>query len=235
MALFGEKYGDVVRVVEVSDGSFSRELCGGTHVRSTAEIGLVKILSQTSSASNVRRIEALAGPPAVRIMRREDELLREAARLLRKPIEEVPVAVAELQTQIKAAQKATSAPQLDIRALADDATSIGVAKMLTATLPPVDPRSLPDIADRLKGQLGESVVVLATAVDGRVSLVASVTPALVETGLKADDLVKLAAAIVGGGGGGRPTMAQAGGKDPSRIEDALEAVRNAVRLALSNP
>ena len=233
MALFGEKYGDIVRVVQIGDGSFSRELCGGTHVRSTAEIGLVKVLSESSSAANVRRIEALTGPEAVRLLRRHDALVREAAGLLRKSPADVPSAVADLQAKAKEAKRADAAPALDAADLAAQAADVDGAKVLTSALPPTDPKSLPDLADRLKGQLGDSAVVLGTANEGRVALIVAVSPALVERGVKAGQIVKTAAQVVGGGGGGRDTMAQAGGRDPSKLPEALDAAREAIAAALS--
>jgi alanyl-tRNA synthetase len=233
MALFGEKYGDIVRVVQIGDGSFSRELCGGTHVRSTAEIGLLKITTETSSAANVRRIEAVTGPEGVALMRRHDALLSEAAALLRKRPEEVPAAIADLQQQAKAARKkAAAGPEVDLDALAAGAQAIDGVKVLTAELPPVDAKSLPDLADKLKGRLGDAVIVLGTAPEGRVALVAAVAQPVVDRGVRAGDIVKEAAQVVGGGGGGRPTMAQAGGKQPEKLGDALAAARAAIEAAL---
>ena len=232
MALFGEKYGDVVRMVEVGDGSHSRELCGGTHVRSTAEIGVLKITTETSSAANVRRIEAVTGPEAVALLRRHDGVLREAAATLRKRPEEVAEAVVELRDRAKQAQKASAAPAADVDL--SSAVQVDGASVLVASVPGVDPKSLVAAADRAKGQLGEAAAVfLGSAGEGRVSLVAAVSPALVERGVKAGELVKVAAPIVGGGGGGRDTMAQAGGKDPSKLDEALAAARSAIEAALS--
>ena len=232
MALFGEKYGDVVRMVQIGDGSFSRELCGGTHVRSTAEIGVFKLTAETSSAANVRRIEALTGPGAVALLRSHDAILAEAAKLVRKRPEEVASAVADLQKQAKEARRTGAGPAVDLDALAGAAESVGGVKVLTAVVPAGDPKALPDLADRLKGQLGEAAIVLASAGDGRVNLVAAMTPALVERGVRAGDVVKVAAQVVGGGGGGKPTMAQAGGKDPSKVDEALATARGAIEAAL---
>jgi alanyl-tRNA synthetase len=233
MALFGEKYGDVVRMVQIGDGSFSRELCGGTHVRSTAEIGLLKITSEGSTAANVRRIEAVTGPEGVALLRRHDALLTEAAALVRKRPEEVPSAVADLQAQAKAARKAAAAgPAVDVDKLVADAVAVDGVPVLTAALPPTDPKALPDLADKIKGKLGDGVVVLSTVNDGRVALVVAVAQPIVDRGVRAGDVVKAAAQVVGGGGGGRPTMAQAGGKDPERVDDALDAARAAVASAL---
>jgi alanyl-tRNA synthetase len=233
MALFGEKYGDVVRMVQIGDGSFSRELCGGTHVRTTAEIGVFKLTAETSSAANVRRVEAITGPAGVAVLRRHDALLAETATLVRKRPEEVPSAVADLQGRVKAARKADAAPVVDASSLAARATTIGdVPVVLHVVEGPVDAKALPDLADRIKGQLGDGVIVLGAANEGRVSLVVSVAPSVVERGVKAGDVVKQAAQVVGGGGGGRPTMAQAGGRDATKLPEALETARAAITAAL---
>jgi alanyl-tRNA synthetase len=181
----------------------------------------------------VRRIEALTGPEGVALLRRHDQLLSEAAALLRKRPEEVVGAVADLQAQAKAQRKAAAEPSVDAGALADQATDIDGAKVLTVAVEGVgDPKVLMDLADRVKGRLGDSAIVLAAAPEGRVHLVASVTPGLVERGLKAGDIVEQAAQVVGGGGGGRPTMAQAGGKDASKLPEALATARSAIESAL---
>jgi alanyl-tRNA synthetase len=237
MALFGEKYGDVVRMVQIGDGSYSRELCGGTHVRSTAEIGLVKITGEGSSAANVRRVEAITGPEAVAALRRSDALLGEAATELRTPPEKVPEAIAALREQGRKAAKAASAgaeATIDAAALADRAVTVAGARIVAEIVEVGDPKQLMDVADRVKGRLGdEAAVVLGTAVDERVHLVAAVTPALVERGVRAGAVVKVAAQVAGGGGGGRDTMAQAGGKDPAKLPDALAAARAAIETALT--
>ena len=234
MALFGEKYGDVVRMVEIGDGSYSRELCGGTHVRSTAEIGLFKIISEGSSASNVRRIEAVTGPEAVGLLRRHDDLLHEAADALRTQPERLPEAVAALRAEARAAAKAGAVVEgPDAATLAARAAQVDGAVVLAEVVDAPDAKALMDIADRVKGKLGDTAaIVLGTAVDGRVHLVAAVTPALVERGVKAGEVVKVAAQIAGGGGGGRDTMAQAGGRDPDKLPEAIEAARAAIVHAL---
>ncbi len=235
MALFGEKYGEVVRMVEIGDGSHSRELCGGTHVRSTAEIGLLKIASEGSSAANVRRIEAVTGPVAVGMMREHDALLRSVAADLRAQPDTVAQAVERLRELAREAGKATSANgHADADELASGAVEIGGAKVLTAIVPQSDPKALMQTADRVKGQLGdEAAIVLATSTDGRVHFVVAVTPALVARGVKAGQVVKVAAQVAGGGGGGKDTMAQAGGKDPEKLPEALAAARAAIESALA--
>ncbi len=234
MALFGEKYGDVVRMVQIGDGHYSRELCGGTHVRATAEIGVFRIVSEGSSASNVRRIEAVTGPEAVALLRSHDALLRESAGALRTSPEQVPAKVADLQQQAKAAAKgAASNGAVDIAALAGRAVDVAGAKVLAEVVAVGDAKALPDVADRLKNALGDAVVVLGADTGGKASLIVSVAPALVERGVKAGAIVKVAAQAVGGGGGGRDTMAQAGGRDPDKLADALSAAREAIEAALA--
>jgi alanyl-tRNA synthetase len=234
MALFGEKYGDIVRMVEVGDGSYSRELCGGTHVRSTAEIGLLKITSEGSSAANVRRIEALTGPAAVALMRDHDRLLGAIAADLRTQPESAGEAVAKLREQARGAAKAASSNgHADAGELAAGVEVIAGADVLTAEVPGGDAKALMQTADQVKGRLGEeAAIVLATTAEGRVHFVVAVTPALVARGVRAGEVVKAAAQVAGGGGGGRDTMAQAGGKDAAKLPQALEAARAAISDAL---
>jgi alanyl-tRNA synthetase len=235
MALFGEKYGDVVRMVEVGDGSWSRELCGGTHVRSTAEIGLFKLTSETSSAANVRRIEALTGREAVGLLRARDRELEAAAAALRTSPENVAEAVAdrerrrkELEKQLRSAGSAAAEPVTP-----DDVVEIDGVRAVFGIRDVSDPKALPDLADRIKNQIGDpAVVVLGARGDGRVSLLVAATPGAVERGVKAGAIVKAAAQVVGGGGGGRDTMAQAGGRDPSKLESALETARAEIERAV---
>jgi alanyl-tRNA synthetase len=235
MALFGEKYGDVVRMVEIGDGDFSRELCGGTHVRSTAEIGVMRIVSETSSAANVRRIEALTGPEAVALLRRHDAILTEVAQELRTTPEETLAVVQERERRRKDLEKgARSAGQqeVDVAAIASRAVHIGGVPVLTEAVTVPDAAALMQAIDLLKGRLPDAAIVLGSAVDRRVHLAASVAPALVERGVRAGEIVKLAAGVVGGGGGGRDTVAQAGGRDPERLPEALAAARGAIETAL---
>jgi alanyl-tRNA synthetase len=233
-ALFGEKYGDIVRMVDIADGSYSRELCGGTHVRSTGEIGVFKILSEGSSASNVRRIEAVTGPEGVALLRTRDRQLTDVEEALRAPAERAVEAVSALRAEAKGAAKAQASPAVDPVALAERAGSVDGARVVTEVVDAANAKALMDIADRVKGKLGDSAaIVLGSVVEGRVHLVAAVTPALVERGVKAGDVVKAAAQVAGGGGGGRDTMAQAGGRDPDKLPDAIAAARAAIEAALS--
>jgi alanyl-tRNA synthetase len=237
MALFGEKYGDVVRMVEVGDGSFSRELCGGTHVRLTSEIGLFKILSETSSAANVRRIEAVTGPAAVELVRRHDWELGRAAETLRVPPERVADTVVEMRNRIRELERAArlggAQAGVDVDQLAASAEELHGVQVLVSGVKVPDGRALLDVADRLKNKLGDAVIVLAAAGEDRVDLVASVAQSLVSRGLKAGELVKAAAAAVGGGGGGRDTLARAGGRDVEKLPEALKAARSAIESALA--
>jgi len=233
-ALFGEKYGDVVRMVEVGDGTWSRELCGGTHVRSTAEIGLFKVTTETSSAANVRRIEAVTGPVAVQLLREHDRVLSEAAAALRTTPENVAGAVAEREAKRRELEKQLKAgAPAQVSVSADGAEDIGGAHVLVAQADFEDPKAMPDAADKLRGQLGDpSVVVLGSAAGGRVSLLVAASPGAVERGVKAGAVVKAAAQVVGGGGGGRDSLAQAGGRDASRLGEALATARSEIARAL---
>ncbi len=242
MALFGEKYGDVVRMVEIGEGDYSRELCGGTHVRTTGEIGVFHILSESSSAANVRRIEALTGPAAVALLRAHEDALEEAAAELRVRPEEVPEAVRKAEGERRSLQKAARAQErgsgdaVDLAALAERAIELdgaSPARVLVSGVEVPDAKALLGVADRLKGKLPGAAIVLGATAGDRVQLVASVAPELVERGVKAGEIVKAAAAVVGGGGGGRDTLAQAGGRDPERLAEALETARQAIEAALA--
>jgi len=239
MALFGEKYGDVVRMVEVGDGSYSRELCGGTHVRRTSEIGAFLIVSETSSAANVRRIEALTGPAAVALLRERNRLLAQAAATLRVAPERVPEAAASLRTRLRELERgqqgkagAGTAVGVDLDALAAKASRHDGVALLAQAVDGVHGKALLELSDRLRARLGEAAIVLGSAHDGRVELVASVTPGLAARGVHAGEIVKQAATLVGGGGGGRDTLARAGGRDPTALPAALDAARAAIERAL---
>jgi alanyl-tRNA synthetase len=243
MALFGEKYGEVVRMVQIGEGEYSRELCGGTHVHRTGEIGPFRILHETSSSANVRRIEAVTGPAAVELLRDHDRLLGEIVSELRTRPQDVPEAVAALAKERKRLEKALKqgggpgeaggGGGVDVDALAAQVEEIDGVKVLVAAVDGLDAKLLLDTVDRVKGRLGEAAILLGTAADGRVHLVASVAPELVARGVKAGAVVKAAAEVVGGGGGGRDTMAQAGGRDPEKLGEAIEAARTAIRTALA--
>jgi alanyl-tRNA synthetase len=234
MALFGEKYGDWVRVIEVEE--VSRELCGGTHVANTAEIGIFEIVSEGSSAANVRRIEAITGPAAIDWFRDRSDALDQAGALLGSPrdplraAERVAGRLKELESRAARAESREAGE--DAEELAAGAADIGGLKVVTAQRDGVDQRSLLNLADRVKSKLGEGAVVLGGASDGRVALVASFTGGAVERGLSAAEIIRGAAEVIGGGGGGRDDVAQAGGRDPERLDEALGAARTAIERAL---
>jgi alanyl-tRNA synthetase len=233
MALFGEKYGDVVRMVEIEE--VSRELCGGTHVGSTAEIGLFHLTTETSSAANVRRIEAVTGPAGLDLFRRRTEDLRELAGLLRVPEDQITVAVQRLQERVKELQKRPAGTAVDAGEadrIAATATETGGIKVVAEPANVPDQQALTELSNQVRQKLGDAAVVLGAAGEGRVHLVANFAPAAVERGLKAGDVVKTAAQVVGGGGGGRDNLAQAGGRDPAKLPDALAAARLAIETAL---
>jgi alanyl-tRNA synthetase len=241
MALFGEKYGEVVRMVEVGEGDYSRELCGGTHVRFTAEIGPFRIVSETSSAANVRRIEALTGPAAVELLRTHDRILGEAAQALRTRPEQVAELVQARERERKQLEKqlkgggagGAGGAGVDVEELASRVAAVDGAQVLAAVVEVPQAKALLDLADRLKGKLPEAAIVLGSAAEGRASLLVAVAPGLVERGVKAGQIVKQAAAEVGGGGGGRDTLAQAGGREPEKLEQALETAKAAIASALA--
>jgi alanyl-tRNA synthetase len=233
MALFGEKYGDWVRMVEV-DG-VSRELCGGTHVATTAEVGLFHVTSETSSASNVRRIEAVSGSAAAALFRERSESLRQIADLVRAPEADAVRSVQRLAERVKElGKKPSGAPDQDIaeKLVAAAADTAGVP-LVVETVEGSDPKALLALSDTVRQRLGDAVVVLGSASGERVSLVAQVGPAVVEKGVRAGELIREAAEVVGGGGGGRDTMAQAGGRQPDKLPDALAMARSAVERALT--
>jgi alanyl-tRNA synthetase len=232
LALFGEKYGDWVRMVEIED--VSRELCGGTHVASTAEIGLFHLTTETSSASNVRRIEAVTGPAGAQLFEDRTRQLREIAAVLRVPEHDVVRAVERLNERLKELQRQPKGGS--DRGTADelvaDADELAGVKVVVEAVGARDPRALLDLSDAVRQKLGDAAVVLGCAVDGRAHLVANFAPSAVERGLRAGDVVRAAAEVVGGGGGGRDTMAQAGGREPERLPDALATARLEIEKAL---
>ncbi len=234
MALFGEKYGDWVRMVEVDE--VSRELCGGTHVRSTGEVGLFHVTTEASSASNVRRIEALTGAAATELFEERTARLRELSKLMKAPESELVRAAEKLGKQVKELKKKPAADAADEGAEADRlveaAEDVGGAKAVVERAEAADPKALLGLSDRVRQSLGESAVVLAMDAGGKLALVANVAPELVERGVNAPDLAQAAADVAGGGGGGRDTVAQAGGGDPAKTDEALAAARAALEQAL---
>jgi alanyl-tRNA synthetase len=228
MALFGEKYGEWVRVVEI-DG-VSRELCGGTHVANTAEIGVFKLTAEGSSAANVRRIEAITGPAATDYFRERDGALREVGELLgnpQDPLASARRAAEQLKEASAGAQKAQGqALGEEAKRLGATASELGGVQVLVAATELGDQKALLDLANRIQSSLGDPVVQLLGGGDkDKVALVALASPGAVAKGLSAAELIRAAAGVVGGGGGGRDDMAQAGGKDPAKLDDALAEAR----------
>jgi alanyl-tRNA synthetase len=239
MALFGEKYGEWVRVVEV-DG-VSRELCGGTHVANTAEVGIFKITSEGSSAANVRRVEAITGPAAIDWFREREAQLREAGELLGNPQDPVAAArrAAEQLKEASAGAERAQGEKLgaEADALAGRAEDLpGGGRLVVAVVDAglqANPKQLLDVANRVQSKLGQpAAVVLGGEFGGKAGLVALVSKDAVERGLSAGSIIREIAPIVGGGGGGRDDMAQAGGKDPAKLDEALAAARAAVEREL---
>ena len=228
MALFGEKYGERVRVVKIGD--YSIELCGGTHVPSSAHLGVFKIVSEGSVASGVRRVEAVTAEGALEHIASQEEALLEAARRLEVGPWEVPGQLDKLMRTVKELEREVTRLKARLAGafvdgLAAQADEVDGIKIVTAGVDGLDRDGLRSLGDRLKERLGESVVVLASAAGGSVQMVAMATPGAVARGISAREVVRNAATIVGGGGGGSERMAQAGGKDPSRLEEALRAAK----------
>ena len=224
MALFGEKYGEEVRVVEM--GEFSRELCGGTHVSNTAEIKNFKILSEAGVAAGVRRIEALTGDNVIRYYREMEQEVIAAASMLKTSRSDILEKISALQSELKEAhsqieslksEKAKSA----MGDVSDNIKEIAGVKFIASRMEGVDANGLRELGDSLKEKIGEGVIVLASVTDGKVQLMATATDGVMKKGAHAGNLIKGIAKLVGGGGGGRPNMAMAGGKDAAGVDAAL--------------
>ena len=235
-ALFGEKYGDIVRVVSMGD--FSIEFCGGTHVSNTGVITAFKIISETGVAAGVRRIEALTAKGLMNYYSELEEKLHRAAKLLKAS----PDKLEEKITHVLAENKELRAEVESLKSkLAKDAmgdvtdqiTEVKGLSLLAARIEGVDMNGLRELGDQMKEKLGEGVIVLASAVDGKVSLMAMATEGAVKQGAHAGNLIKGIASLVGGGGGGRPNMAQAGGKNPAGIDEAIGKVKEVLEAQLS--
>jgi len=228
MALFGEKYGDVVRVLSMGADAYSVELCGGTHVSRTGDIGLFRMTSESGISSGVRRIEAVTGFGALQWVDETERTLREAAKLVKGSRESVIEKVQQALERNRQLEKEIDALKAKLASsagsdLAESAIDVGGLKVVAAEMVGADRKALMETADQLKNKLGEGVVVLASVEDGKVTLVAGVTKSA--TGrIKAGDLMKHLAAQVDGKGGGRPDMAQGGGNDPSKLADALAGI-----------
>ncbi|REJ90376.1 MAG: alanine--tRNA ligase [Planctomycetota bacterium] len=237
MMLFGEKYPDRVRMVTMGD--FSIELCGGTHLSNTGQVGMCRIVSEEPVAKGVRRIVALTGQKALASVREADELLREIAATLKAPQpQDVPRRVVQLQEEVKqlkqqlaAHAKASVADAIgDLLESAEDCEGVTI---VCSRIDGADRELLRDYADQIRSRVEAAAILLAAEIDGKVALLAAVSRDLISRGIKAGDCVREAAKVVGGGGGGRPDLAEAGGKDPSKIDDALAAARELYRSRLS--
>ena len=231
MALFGEKYGETVRVVSMGD--FSKEFCGGTHVKNTSDIAAFKILSESGVAAGVRRIEALTGDNVLAYYAQLEEQLNEAA----KVVKATPANLIERLEHLMADMKALQSENESLKSKAakdalgdvmDQVVEVKGVKLLATSVDGVDMNGLRELGDQLKEKLGSGVVVIASSNDGKVNLIAMATDDAIQKGAHAGNLIKAIAAKVGGGGGGRPNMAQAGGKNPAGILDAVAAVKDAL-------
>lgn len=235
-ALFGEKYGDIVRVVDM-DG-FSIEFCGGTHVKNTSEIMAFKILSETGVAAGVRRIEALTSEGLMKYYDNLEKKIKEAAALLKATPDNLSDKIAHMLSENKSLHSEVESLKSKMAQEAagdilNQVKEVKGVKLLAAKIDGVDMNGLRELGDQMKEKLGEGVVVLASGTDGRVSLMATATEGAMKQGAHAGNLVKAIAGLVGGGGGGRPNMAQAGGKDPSGIEAALKKAEEVLESQIS--
>ncbi|MBD1888315.1 alanine--tRNA ligase [Coleofasciculus sp. FACHB-SPT9] len=236
IAMFGEKYGDEVRVLDVP--GVSMELCGGTHVHNTAEIGLFKIVSEAGVASGVRRIEAVAGPAVLEYLNVREKVVKDLSDRFKVKPEELPDRITNIQNELKASQKQLEALKAELAFAKSDqllstAETVGDFKILVAELGDVDAESLKNAAERLLQKLGNGAVFLASIPEAdKVSLVAHFSPEVNKKGLQAGKFIGAIAKICGGGGGGRPNLAQAGGRDPSKLKEALESARTQLKSGL---
>jgi alanyl-tRNA synthetase len=233
MALFGEKYGDRVRVVSIGD--FSTELCGGTHLDQTGQLGFFKVETEGAVASGVRRVEAVAGTAAMQAVVRRERLLREAADILKIAPGEVPQRLRKLLDEQRALEKELAGLHGRLAASkADDlvagARQVNGIAVVAGRIDGLDAEGLRAVADRLRDRLGSGVVCVGSAVDGKVNLVAAVTKDLTKR-VHAGKLVQEVATAAGGSGGGRPDLAQAGAKDAGRLDDAIQRVYDFVARA----
>ncbi|NCJ05349.1 alanine--tRNA ligase [Synechococcales cyanobacterium C] len=239
IAMFGEKYGAEVRVLDVPE--VSMELCGGTHVNNTAEIGLFKIVAETGVASGVRRIEAVAGPAVLEYLNVRDRVVRELSDHFKVKPEELPERITALQTELKSTQKQLDALKAELALAKSDqllsqAETVGNFQILVAELPGVDADALKTAAERLLQKLGEGVVVLGSVSEaGKVSLVAACSPKANQQGVQAGKFIGAIAKLCGGGGGGRPNLAQAGGRNPEQLPTALAAAQDELQSTLGSP
>ncbi len=236
MALFGEKYGELVRVVTIPD--FSMELCGGTHLERTGQIGLFKIISESSVASGIRRIEAVTGARAVEtVQEMEDELLDIASRLkcpvnaVVKRVESLSERIKELERELKARE--TGGAIKDVKGLVDKAEEVSGVKLVSSKVEGLDAAALRELGDRIRDRLDKGVVILGSSKNGKAMLLVMATKNITDS-INASELIRAISKEIKGGGGGRPDMAQAGGKDPSGIERAIKKGVEEAKRALSS-
>ena len=237
MALFGEKYGEVVRVVQM--GTFSSELCGGTHVSNTRNISAFKIISESGVAAGVRRIEALTGKALFEYYNTMESELQKAAKLLKAVPLEVSAKIVSLQDEVKQLQKENDKLKAKLAKeaagdLLSEAEEVDGIHILTKQLTDVDMNGMRDLGDEAKQKLGEAFIVFASQVGEKVNLIAMATDGAMKKGAHAGNLIKEVASIVGGGGGGRPNMAQAGGKNPAKIPEALAHAKTVMEQQIKN-
>ncbi len=228
MALFDEKYGETVRVVSMGD--FSKEFCGGTHVKNTGEIAAFKIVSESGVAAGVRRIEALTGENVLDYYKKIEDELERAAKAAKATPANLVEKIEHMMAEIKALQSEneslkSKAAKDALGDVMDKVADVNGVKLLAARVDGVDMNGLRDLGDQLKAKLGEGVIVLASDADGKVNLVAMATDGAMQKGAHAGNLIKGIAGLVGGGGGGRPNMAQAGGKNPAGIDKAVDEAK----------
>ncbi|HHV96489.1 MAG TPA: alanine--tRNA ligase, partial [Clostridiaceae bacterium] len=233
IALFGEKYSDIVRVVKA--GNYSAELCGGTHMTSTAGIGFVKIIGETGIAAGTRRIEAVTGFSSLKYFKEKEAMLKEAAAVLKTAPQDLLKKIEALNNEVKAAHKEleelrNKLVESKIDEILSRAEKVNDIILITAKFDKMDMDTLRNTADTLKNKINQDVgiIVLASVLEGKVSFVAAATKSAVAKGLHAGNIIKEAAKVTGGGGGGRPDMAQAGGKDPSKIDAAFTKVKELI-------
>jgi len=233
VALFGEKYGHKVRVIVAGD--FSKELCGGSHVASTAEIALFKIVSEASVGSGLRRIEAVTGSGALEYINGREKILAATAAVLKTRPEELAGKAEALLAEMKEIERELAKANAEkakgeVQRLAENAVDVGGCQVIVAEVAIADIADMRNLADLLRDKLAgkAGVIVLAARQADKVSFVATATPQAVALGVHAGNIVKAAAAVAGGGGGGRPDMAQAGGKLPEKLPEALKAAKAAI-------
>ena len=236
MALFNEKYSDFVRVVKVGD--FSKELCGGTHVKNSGEIGLLKVISETGIAAGVRRIEAVTGFNALSFIEEKSKLVKDIEATIKVSEKEILNKILVQVSDLKEKEKEISSLKVKLASgsedeLLDAVVDVKGIKLIAGEVNNADANSLRDLADKLRTKLGSGLVVLGSNSEGKISLVAMASKDVIEKGIHCGKIIKAVAAITGGGGGGRPDMAQAGGKNPEKLKEAIgkvtELVENSVK------